>query len=346
MEDQLPSAPKMTQATDLILESLLDAILVVDGHGYIIYANRSAQNLLELPYHKLIGAPFGYPSGPGQVQEIDLLKGDKIVTVQMLATPIQWDGKSASLLSLRDITELKKANEELLSQKKQLERINEENAQFAFMASHDLTAPIRKIQFFADKLLHGDWTKPLEKMHLEKIQKSADRMQLLIEGIASLSRVSHVKQEFEPIDLNKVVEDVCHDLEFVIKENQARIECLELPCIEAVPLEMYLLFSNLISNSMKYRRKEVRPFIELKSFKSREGWIQIDCNDNGIGFSNEYAHSLFRPFHRLNPVEYDGIGMGLALCKKIVDIHNGEIYARGKEGVGAIFSIILPIKQF
>lgn len=333
------------KATDAILENLLDAVLVVDHNGFIIYANLSAQRLFQKTADELLHQSFGFPILPYEEQEIQLLKNGALLTVQMLASHIEWGGRKASLLSLRDITTQKRITEELEEQRKLLEQSNEENAQFASLASHDLKEPVRKIILFSDRLLGTARLEAKEKEMLTKIQASARKMQALINGIAELSKVTHVQHVFEPVDLKKVVEEVCEDLELQIAEKEASVITGSLPTIEAVPDKMYQLFLNLVANSLKYCRADVRPVIRIYSEPWKEGWVRIVSADNGIGFDNAFAAQLFQPFRRLHQKQYDGVGIGLSLCHKIVELHGGQIKADGREGEGATFTLNLPQKQ-
>lgn len=336
---------KMMRATDAILENLLDAVLVVNNDGNIIYANRSAQELFSLTAAELNGQPFGFPIVPYEVQEIEVLKSGRILTVQMLASHIQWDGQTASLLSLRDITAQKEVQEALARQRKLLEKTNEENAQYASLASHDLKEPIRKILIFSDMLLGQPDLQENVCSQLSKIQSSARRMQSLISGIAELSKITHIRHAFVPVNLKSVVDEVVEDLELQINDKRATVDVAELPTIEAVPNEMYQLFLNLISNSLKYSKDGTAPHVRIHELEANDGFVSIECADNGIGFDDEAGKKLFQPFQRLHTKKYDGMGIGLTLCQKIVDVHHGNITAKGKEGRGATFRIQLPQKQ-
>jgi light-regulated signal transduction histidine kinase (bacteriophytochrome) len=342
MKIEIANSTKMMRATDTILENLLDAVLVVNDSGNIIYANQSAQNLFCKSAIELVGQPFGFPIIPYEVQEIQVLKDSEILTVQMLASHIPWDGQKASLLSLRDITAQKQVQEELDRQRKILEKTSEENAQYASLASHDLKEPVRKIMMYSDRLLHKGNLEENEKEQIRKIQSCAKRMHSLINGIAELSRINHVRHVFKPIDLNVTVEEVCTDLEFQIEEKNAIVEVGELPVIDGMLDEMYQLFLNLISNSLKYSTQEKRPYIQIHQKPTDDGHVCIECIDNGIGFDNEMAKKLFQPFQRLHTTKYEGMGVGLTLCQKIVDVHKGEITAKGKPGEGATFTVRLP----
>lgn len=342
--DEMNSA-EMTRPADAILENLLDAVLVVDNSGYILYANRTAQELFSLSASELKGQSFGFPIVPHERQEIEVFKAGELLTVQMLASHIHWNGQMASLLSLRDITAQKQIQEELAHQKELLEKTNEENEQYASLASHDLREPIRKILFFSDHLLSRHELPGKERMYIEKIQSSARRMHSLITGISQLSKIDHIRQAFTSVDLNLVVKEVIDDLELQIEEKQARVEASKLPAIDAIPNEMYQLFFNLISNALKYSRENTIPHIKVREQETDEGYVCIECIDNGIGFDNEVSSKLFQPFQRLHTTQYDGMGIGLTLCQKIVKMHNGQITAEGVPGEGAIFRIRLPRYQ-
>lgn len=330
-------------ATDAILENLLDAVLVVDGEGTIIYANRSALRLFEKSAEELHHQPFGFPVVLYEVQEINLVKSGRLLTVQMLASPIEWDNKRASLLSLRDITAQKKLMEELEEQKKLLEKTNEENAQYASLASHDLKEPVRKILMYTDLLLRKQDRPDTDQERITKVHSLAVRMNLLINGIAELSRVAYVERSFQPVDLKRIVEEVCDDLELQLKDKKGSVETGPLPVVEAMPDKMYQLFLNLISNSLKYARNDVAPHIRITSEPAGNNKVKIILQDNGIGFDNGSAAQLFQPFKRLHKNAYDGIGIGLSLCQRIVEMHGGEIKADGSPGQGATFTFSLPL---
>lgn len=342
MKIQEEGSMKMMRATDAILENLLDAVLVVDSRGYIIYANRTAQELFSLSASQLAGQAFGFPIVPQETQEIEVFKAGKLLTVQMLASHIHWEGQMASLLSLRDITAQKQVQQELTRQKRLLEKTNEENEQYASLASHDLKEPIRKILFFSDRLLSRSQLPDDERNCIEKIQSSARRMHSLITGISELSKISHIRPAFTPVDLNYVLAEVVNDLELQIEEKQASIEVSSLPTIDAIPNEMYQLFSNLISNAIKYSRDDIAPHIRINERDSDDGFVCIECTDNGIGFENNMESKLFQPFQRLHSTKYDGMGIGLTLCQKIAEAHHGQITAQSMPGKGATFSVRLP----
>lgn len=247
---------------------------------------------------------------------------------------------------------------ELKEMNKDLERSNNELQQFASVASHDMKEPLRKIQVFSN-LIKDRFAHKIDGevfTYVEKIHNSSRRMSLLIDDLLNFSKLSD-KNLFELTDLNKVVDGVLNDFEHTINEKQAKIEVAKFPVIEVSPAQMRQLFQNIVSNALKFSKKELQPFVRIncekisdRSFEaslSKEGdYCLITVTDNGIGFDNQYADKIFTIFQRLHGrAEYDGTGIGLAIVKKIVEKHNGLIKAESRKGIGAKFSIILPCKQ-
>ena len=244
-------------------------------------------------------------------------------------------------------------NRELLENIARLETANKDLDLFAFMASHDLQAPLRKIRMFSDRLL-SDHRQNMNKdgqMYLSRIQEVSKRMQDLINDILRFSKISGEKESFQEVDLNEVVKEVISEMDGPIREKKAEIILDPLPVLPVNAVLMVPLFSNLINNSLKYSKKQELPKIHIrhetmpavgKDLDSR--YCRILIEDNGIGFDQKYAEQIFDMFRRLHPsAEYEGTGIGLALCKKIVEKHKGFISARGKPGEGAIFIVSLPL---
>jgi len=241
-----------------------------------------------------------------------------------------------------------------------LERSNEELRQFAFVASHDLQEPLRKILTFSDLLKRNSG--PLnEKVQeqVEKIMESSMRMKSMVEDLLNYS-TSTSKKKFEPVNLNDILKDVLKDFDTIISDTNAQINRNGgLPKIEAVPVQMKQLFHNLISNSVKFKKTDTPPVIDIESrmlsaneidkypkLKDNAEYCELTFSDNGIGFKKEYADQIFVIFQRLHDKKkYEGTGIGLALCKKIVHNHGGEIFAEAEDGKGATFRVILPVKQ-
>jgi two-component system, chemotaxis family, CheB/CheR fusion protein len=268
-----------------------------------------------------------------------------------------------------DIDEQKSANE-LLEQRvkertRELQQINEELEssnielqQFASVASHDLKEPLRKIHMFSN-LIRDKYCNNIDQgavSYLERIINSSARMTTLVNDLLSFSRLS-VNQLFKPTDLGQLLKDILTDLELVIQEKNAVINIGKLPEIEAVPGQMRQVFQNLLSNALKFSRKDVPPVINMKcdmvaakSFDSppveHGNYCRITISDNGIGFDEQYRDKIFTIFQRLHTKEkYEGTGIGLAITKKIVDKHNGLITASSVENEGSNFILLLPVKQ-
>lgn len=240
-----------------------------------------------------------------------------------------------------------------------LQRSNSELEQFAYVASHDLKEPLRKIRAFSGILLkkHYQVLNQDGKESIEKIEKSAERMQLLIDDLLTFSRtVNHSGQEFEIVDLNVVLEEVENDISISIDEKNVRIITEDLPLILGFSFQLKQLFYNLLSNSIKFARNGVAPVIEITSeemsgkdiffiegIREENTFYHICFQDNGIGFESNYAEKIFIIFQRLHGrQDYEGTGIGLAICKRVMGNHNGFIFAEGELGKGAKFHLFFP----
>ena len=255
-----------------------------------------------------------------------------------------------------DITERKQAillaNDELREKNKDLE-------QFAYVASHDLQEPLRKIQSFGE-LLKTRFENDVPEQaidYINRMQKSATRMRNLVNDLLTFSRVTSRAKPFIKIKLNKEIKEIISDLEIILKETRGEIIVDDLPDIDADPSQLTQLLTNIINNGLKYHRKDVPPTIKITcqilegtavsppQIGTRE-MVQLTISDNGIGFDEKYVDRIFEPFQRLHGRnEFEGTGIGLAICKKIIERHNGNITARSIEGEGTNFIIQLPLKQ-
>jgi PAS domain S-box-containing protein len=251
--------------------------------------------------------------------------------------------------------------EELKKSNTRLQQSNQELERYAYVASHDLQEPLRKITMFSDLLLgyHKDQLSSSVQSYLRKIVDSADRMSGLIRDLLNFSRISSKDHQIEPIDLRTVVEHALKDFDVALTEKKGQVIFGELGVIEAIPLQIKQLFHNLISNSLKFARAEVPPVVTITSRllpdtevatheQLRRGipYREITVTDNGIGFDAAFSEKIFVIFQRLHTKQhYEGTGIGLALCQKIVTNHQGEISADAQENQGATFRIILPVKQ-
>jgi signal transduction histidine kinase len=254
------------------------------------------------------------------------------------------------------ITEL---NKKLLSTIEGLEKANKELDRFAFMASHDLQEPLRKIRTFSDRLQvkYKDQLDEDGILNINRIQKSAVRMEELINDILTFSKLSDQKDLFVKTDLNALVKETLEELQQTILEKKAELEIGILPELDVNPRLMKPLFFNLLSNALKYSKKNVVPIIKISSEdfvneeingrgKSSEKYSRIYIKDNGIGFEQQYAEQIFEMFQRLHSqAEYKGNGIGLTLCQQIVEKHHGFISALSKVNEGSTFIVSLPINQ-
>lgn len=243
---------------------------------------------------------------------------------------------------------------------KSLQESNAELEQFAYIASHDLQEPLRKISIFG-KMLEESLENASDRSlnYMNKINHSTLRMSNLIKDILGYSQLSKDSEVFSKVDLNKSLKGIISDYELIIEQKGASLHWSELPIIEAIPLQILQLFSNLISNSLKYSRTDVSPEItitasiatpeeveEHKLPNQNIKYSKIVFTDNGIGFKEEYADRIFNIFQRLHgKTDYEGTGIGLAMCKKIAQNHHGTIFAIGSDSFGAKFVLLLPIKQ-
>ena len=231
----------------------------------------------------------------------------------------------------------------------QLEQSNQDLQQFAHVASHDLKEPVRKIRIYSDRL-ESDYKEqlgPEGQMFLAKILKSTGRIFEMINGILSYSSLPGVEQPAKPVDLDQLINDIEIDLELLVEEHQAAIIRRNLPTIMGMPDLIYQLFYNLVNNALKFARKDTPVQITITGDqKIEEGnkYTRIVVADNGIGFEKDQAEEIFSTFKRLNSKDqYEGTGLGLALCRKIVERHGGRITARGEKRKGAEFTILLPM---
>ncbi len=252
-------------------------------------------------------------------------------------------------------------NRQLMLNIEQLKATNEELDNFAFIASHDLQEPLRKIRTFSDMLLtrYSSELSPPVVDYLEKIDKSSKRMQSLIEDILMFSRFSNNTDDFVEKDLDGILDQVITDLDLNIQSRKAEFKRNKLPLASIVPAMMHQLFQNLISNAIKFCKEGTEPRIEISSTSlkgkdipgapatlAENDFHGITIKDNGIGFDEQFCDMIFVIFKRLhNSQAFEGTGIGLAICRKIADKHNGYIFARSKPGEGSVFTLALPVKQ-
>lgn len=232
-------------------------------------------------------------------------------------------------------------------QEEALRKSNQELEQFAYVASHDLQEPLRKVQAFSDRLAskYADKLDDDGKLYISRMQDATVRMRVLIQDLLTYSRIRSKGQEFVSVDLNEIVKGVVSDLEVRLEQSGGRVEVGELPTVLADPLQMRQVFQNLIGNALKFKKSGVAPVVRVMS-KPKDGQHRIIVQDNGIGFEMQYAEKVFEIFQRLHGrSDYEGTGMGLAIVKKILERHVGNIRAESELGKGARFIVTLPNHQ-
>jgi signal transduction histidine kinase/CHASE3 domain sensor protein len=283
--------------------------------------------------------------------EVRYLKGmGQIVTISS-------DNKTF-IGTTRDITS--EIDDQILTEERnrELESNNKELSAFNYIASHDLQEPLRKIETFISRLVSKDFNNisSAGQQYVGSIQKSTNRMRVLIEDLLQFSRTNKTEKNVVNTDLNYLLENAKHDLAQPIEEKKANIQSNNLPTLKIIPFQIQQLFINLIGNSLKYSKKDVAPIIKItySQIVSNEeeflpntyhSYHKIAIEDNGIGFEQEYAKNIFILFNRLhNKNEYQGTGIGLAICKKIVENHKGFITAKGNTGIGSQFMVYLPVE--
>ena len=246
-----------------------------------------------------------------------------------------------------EVEKRKKAEEKLKLLAAELNRSNKELDDFATIASHDLKEPLGKIISFGNRLKDvavnlGD----REKEYVDRMAKAATRMQTFIDSLLEYARVSYKPESFEPTNLDQVVSEVICDLEPRIMDTRGQIEVESLPTLDANKMQMRQLFQNIIGNALKFQKAGEPPLVKIYSRQGEDGFHEILVEDNGIGFDEKHFDQLLKPFERLHGRnKYEGAGIGLAICKKIAERHNGKLTAKSWPGKGATFIITLSDRQ-
>tara|TARA_R110002051_G_scaffold212908_1_gene277959 strand:- start:17645 stop:19927 length:2283 start_codon:yes stop_codon:yes gene_type:complete len=346
------------------IESLKVTVLVIQDKK-ICYANTQSEALLEYTKDELLDMAHTKYIHPDYLSLINknynnrlkdkgvdskydikiITKSGKLKDVTASVVKIEYEGRFGILISFLDITDKKKQKTKLLKKTteleqslKTLEKKNNELEQFAYIASHDLQEPLRTVTSFAE-LLNLEYRGKLDDdadTYLNFILESTNRMRDLIHGLLEYSILGKGRT-VEKVDCNEILKFVLEDFHGVIAAKQGRIESGPLPTLNAYPIELKQLFENLISNALKYNREGVPPIINISSQKQDGTWV-FKFKDNGIGINEKFYEKIFVIFKRLhNKQDYDGTGIGLALCRKIVELHNGKIWVESIPHKGSEF---------
>ena len=354
-----------------IIDTVREPLLVLDSAFRVTHTNRAFYQTFRLDRADTIGQQlFVLGDGQWDIAPLRELLRERLVAeselydvevdhvfpgigrkIMLLNARLVTHDPSVSrviLLAIEDVTERKLAERRLAAQRRELQRSNAALNEFAFVASHDLQEPLRKILSFGERL--GTSAGPVldgnARQYLERMLSAAARMRTLISDLLAYSQVATSSEPFAATDLAAIAREVVTDLETAIADAGGRIAVAELPVIDADALQMRRLLQNLLGNALKFRRKDVPVVVDLGASSSGDGTCTITVSDNGIGFKTEHAEKIFRLFERLHArAQYDGSGMGLAICRKIVERHGGSIAATSTTCQGATFIVTLPVTQ-
>jgi len=370
-----------------LINNAPDGVIVINKESIITLWNPKTEQIFGWKSEEVIGKPLsttiipqrfreghetgirrylqtGVPHILNKTLELTALhKNNKEFPISLTISKTMQRGKLAFVAFLRDVSNEKQIQSDLLNKTRQLEyknieleRTNKELESFNYIASHDLQEPLRKIHTFTNRILDKfELLSPEHKNFFDKIISSSKRMQLLINDLLTFSQTSSIAANKEPVDLNKLIEEVKTALAHNIDEKKAIIEHKKLPVLNVVQFQFVQLFTNLISNALKYSKEGQPPLITITSdtvlseeiqpagFLPYPAYTRISMKDNGIGFEPQYAERIFDLFTRLhNKNKYSGTGIGLAICKKIIENHNGFISASSIPDKGSVFKIYLP----
>lgn len=359
---------------DNIISSMIDALIVIDSNLKIKTINNAASILLNYTPDELLNNSIDviFPESPLQGEKLANIiskgginnyettfrkKNGEKVPVLLSCSVMKEDNSKLRYIvcTSKDITERKQAEEVLLLQTEKLTQTNQELQSFAYAASHDLQEPLRKIISFSDRIIKKNVLDEQSLDYFLRIQNATTRMQTLIVDLLTYSRVTTQAQPFIKVNLNQIATEVISDLEMRIEQTGGEVQVKDLPEIEADPTQMRQLFQNLISNGLKFHHPEVAPIVKITGCKVkadqnnlewRKELVKLTFEDNGIGISEQYFTRIFGVFQRLHgKSEYEGTGVGLSICHKIVERHNGQIRVESKLGEGSRFIVTLPLKQ-
>lgn len=366
-----------------LFEYATEGILVANNKGEIIKINPSAERLFGYEHdellgkiietlipnkhvHKHVGQREKYTENPHPRSMgigMDLFAKRKDGTefpVEVSLSPVNSGEEKYVIAFIIDITirkkqddDLKKSHRDLKYFSEELKASNSELENFAYISSHDLQEPLRKIQAFGDRLktTEGEKFSDQGKDYLERMLNAADRMQTLINDLLLFSRLTSRVDPFESVDLNTILKGVLNDMEITVEVSKAKIELELLPTIEAAPLQMRQLFQNMISNAIKFRKEGDIPLVKIYSKKTlpkshlEKEMIEIYFEDNGIGFDEKYNDRIFNIFQRLEGKKYEGSGIGLAICRKIAMKHGGNVIAKSQINKGTTFIVSLALSH-
>lgn len=370
---------KLIRSTEERYQKMIDevedyAILMLDREGYVINWNRGAKKIKGYAAEDIIGKHFsvfyleedrekelpetllnyaqtnGRATNEGWRLRKDGTKFWASVVITVLYD--DYENLIGFCKVTRDLTERKFAEDRLHKNARDIELRNKQLEEYAYIASHDLQEPLRKIQVFSEMLIDNINDKEAVMRYMDKINASAGRMTTLIKDVLEYSQLTSIDELFDVCDLDEVLKNVLLDFDLLIEQKNVKLTIGKLPVLKGIPIQLHQLFSNLLSNAIKFSGSSpeisitaepitIDDYVDTAFFKSGVPYIKILFSDNGQGFEQEYADMVFKMFKRLDNTP--GTGIGLALCKKIAENHNGGISAKSEPGAGTTFSVFLPL---
>ncbi len=366
---------------EILFEFAGQGILVSKESGEIVRVNSAAERMFGYAANEMLGKQLemlihensdpGYASlrqkflFPNKIRALgtglELVakrKDGALFPIEAGLNPIETPEGNFIVSIVIDITQrrqqedlLKKAHQNLQYYARELQASNFELENFAYVSSHDLLEPLRKIQAFGERLKIAESANftAQGRDYLDRVLHASERMESLINDLLTFSRLSTRTQPFAPVDLNAIVKGVLADLEVSVEKNNAILEVDELPVIDAEPTQMRQLFQNLIANAIKFRKESEPPYIKISVAKlldeSGKEFYDISFADNGIGFDEKYKEKIFNIFQTLAGRKYEGSGIGLAICRKIAIRHGGNIVAKSTPNIGSVFIASLAAKH-
>lgn len=351
----LKQAQRLAERLATTLESISDAFYVLDSNWCFTYINTEAERQLNISAAETLGQniwcafPGSYDSEIGQRYR-QSMQDNQASHFESFYEPLQswfevhaYPSDEGLAVYFRNVSERHATQEQLQRTMLELERSNRELEEFAFVASHDLQEPLRKIQTFSERLVkRSDSLGDEGRDYLQRMTSAAARMQALIIDLLDYSRVNTRGQPLQQLELDELLDQVLQDLETSLEQIGAQIQRAPLPPVRGDASQLRRVLQNLLSNALKFRRAEQQPLIRIYAEQSGDSWV-LCIADNGIGFDEKYLDRIFNPFQRLHGREaYVGTGIGLAIVKKIVERHGASITASSAPGVGSTFRITFP----